>query len=292
MLHRLLLRVVVRCKAINRKASNTLNYDHTIIYNKKWDSQGTYDKAQGYQPGVAFVGTTPVYIEMRNGSMPAMYRMADSMQQCLSMLEENKINIKYFRSDSAAYQKDVVKEMDDRGIEFFIRAKKQRINQEFMVPFFWRNSKKISSRLEITSQEYEFGDKVYRLVVTRATNAAGESNVRGILTNNWEWSDEKVFYFYNARGAAERNFDDLKNNFNWGRLPFSIMEENQVYLLIQAIGNVFYRFCVKTFSQKLGWFGEEIRLKRFRFLFIDVSAMHDNGNVFIHDQRDYEILLM
>lgn len=34
-------------------------------------------------------------------------------------------------------------------------------------------------------------------------------------------SKVKAIHFYNQCGTMERNFDDIKNNFNWKRLVFS-----------------------------------------------------------------------
>jgi hypothetical protein len=37
-------------------------------------------------------------------------------------------------------------------------------------------------------------------------------------------------FFYNARGGEEKEFDVVKNDFGWNKMPFSKMEQNAVFL--------------------------------------------------------------
>ncbi|MBA7520755.1 hypothetical protein ES705_12852 [subsurface metagenome] len=85
-------------------------------------------------------------------------------------------------------------------------------------------------------------------------------------------TDKEVFFFYNQRGAIERNFDDLKNNFNWGRLPFSFLNENTVFLIISVIAYIIYQYIINTFSTKVKFVKKTFRLKNFIFHFITVGS--------------------
>ncbi len=55
------------------------------------------------------------------------------------------------------------------------------------------------------------------------------------MTNDFEMTDDEVVFFYNARGAREREFDVLKNDFGWDKMPFSKLEQNTVFLIIMAM---------------------------------------------------------
>lgn len=44
------------------------------------------------------------------------------------------------------------------------------------------------------------------------------------MTNDLEMTDDEVVLFYNARGAEEREFDILKNDFGLDKMPFSKLE--------------------------------------------------------------------
>ena len=115
---------------------------------------------------------------------------------------------------------------------------------------------------------------------------------KGLLTNNWEITDEEVIHFYNKRGGIERNFDYLKNNFNWGHLPFSHLSENTVFMVIEAICSIIYQYLVAKFSRKLPFLKSNVRLKRFIFLFITVSAEWIGKHTLrMFTDKDYRVLL-
>ncbi|MFC1226810.1 IS1380 family transposase, partial [Pedobacter sp. BG31] len=58
----------------------TLDYDNTIIFNEKQDSQMTYKRDYGYQPGVCTINEQFVlYIENRNGNSDAKSFQRDTL---------------------------------------------------------------------------------------------------------------------------------------------------------------------------------------------------------------------
>jgi hypothetical protein len=71
-----------------------------------------------------------------------------------------------------------------------------------------------------------------------------------ILTNDFEMTDDQVVFFYNARGGEEREFDVVKNDFGWNKMPFSRMEQNAVFLLIMAMCKNLYVHVSLNSSQK------------------------------------------
>ena len=83
-------------------------------------------------------------------------------------------------------------------------------------------------------------------------------------------NDKEVIEFYNQRGASEKIFDEMNNDFGWGNLPFSFLEENTVYMLLTAMCRNFYLYVVEKFSQKLDFIENTFRLKKFIFRFIVV----------------------
>jgi transposase len=62
-------------------------------------------------------------------------------------------------------------------------------------------------------------------------------------------SNDQVVNFYNQRGAIEREFDVLKNDFSWNKMPFSHIEQNTVFLIITAICRNLYEFIINSFSK-------------------------------------------
>ena len=54
---------------------------------------------------------------------------------------------------------------------------------------------------------------------------------RVILTNEWDMAEEEVIQFYNQRGAKEKVFDQMDNDFGWHSMQITdkagIFEECQ-----------------------------------------------------------------
>lgn len=92
------------------------------------------------------------------------------------------------------------------------------------------------------------------------------------MTNDLEMTDDEVVLFYNARGAEEREFDILKNDFGWDKMPFSKLEQNTVFLLIMAMCRNLYAHIIEKFSQKVKSLSPNFRIKKFIYRFICIPA--------------------
>ena len=134
--------------------------------------------------------------------------------------------------------------------------------------------------------------KKRRFIITRKLDDPDSNNYMGILTNNETMTDKEVYYFYNKRSAIERNFDDLKNNFNWDRLPFSFLNENMVFLIISAIAYIIYQYIINAFSKKVDFVKKNFRLKNFIFHFITVGSEWIDQNILkLYTNKDYQVLI-
>ena len=83
---------------------------------------------------------------------------------------------------------------------------------------------------------------------------------------------DEIITFYNARGASEKKFDVMNNDFGWSHLPCSFMSENTTFLLLTAMAANFYLFLIKKISKVFKELKPESRIKRFLFRFIAVPA--------------------
>lgn len=281
-------------KKLNVISTDVLDYDNVIIETEKYDACWTYEKTRGYQPGVAFLGQVPVYIEGRNGNSPASFKMKETLRRCLELLDSRDIPVKYFRSDSAAYQFDIIQLMDAHKIDFFIRADTtQHLKSEAKLINNWQKVSKHNQTFEVGEMIYipfvtkNKKEKKYRAIVKRVKDKDGQYKYYSILTSNKSMNKIEVLNFYNKRGAMERNFDDLKNNFNWKRLPFSYLNENLVFMVIGAISNIIYQYLIKKFSKKLDFVKRNFRLKNFIFHFITVSAIWIRDKLKLFTDKNY-----
>ena len=122
--------------------------------------------------------------------------------------------------------------------------------------------------------------KEYRLVVTKEARRDGQINIftgeacnySPIMTNDFEMTDDEVVFFYNARGTEEREFDELKNDFGWNKMPFSKLEENTVFLLIMAMCKNLYVHIIGMFSKRVKFLSPNFRIKKFIFRFICIPG--------------------
>lgn len=135
---------------------------------------------------------------------------------------------------------------------------------------------------EVASIEYApFGEeKTYRYVISREKNKDGQCNIfsqdsfiyRAIMTNDRESNDLEVILFYNQRGGSERIFDEMNNDFNWSKLPFSFLQENTVFMIIMAICRNVYHFLLEFISKKVDFIKPNYRLKKFIFRFMVIPT--------------------
>ena len=122
--------------------------------------------------------------------------------------------------------------------------------------------------------------KTYRLVVTKIKRSDGQINLftgeafnyRGIITNDEEMCNEQIVNFYNQRGTIEKEFDVLKNDFCWDKLPFSKLEQNTVFLIITAICRNLYNHIIHVFATRFKGLSPSFRIKKFIFRFICIPA--------------------
>ena len=85
-------------------------------------------------------------------------------------------------------------------------------------------------------------------------------------------SNDQIVKFYNQRGAIEKEFDVLKNDFVWNKMPFSKLAYNTVFLVFTAMCRNIYSYMIKLFSGKCKNLSSKFRLKKFTFRFICIPA--------------------
>jgi hypothetical protein len=305
-LNTLLSGIIRHCRLIKLNAANVMDYDNVVLPNDKCDSKRTYKHVDGYQPGVAFINRLPVYIEGRNGNSPAKYLMAETLKEAFKNVDW--INVKYFRSDCAAYQKSVINVMETQeGLEFFIRIMSSpdlllEISSQVKS---WQEIIINKQTMEMASIDYcPFGEeKPYRVVVHRKKRADGQIDLfsqtcydyYGIITNNSTMTDQEVVEFYNQRASIEPNFAYLNNDFNWAHLPFSWLDLNTVYMILSAVSFVLFEFIKKIYGKKLSFVKQSMRIKSFilRFMAVPVKWIRSSRQTYlrVYSQKDYHPIL-
>ncbi|MFC2138408.1 IS1380 family transposase [Bacteroidota bacterium] len=279
--------------ALLNKQNNILDYDNTLLFTDKADAANTYLKRRGYCPGVGIIGNNIVYIENRNGNSDAQTLQQDTLTRMFNLLKSSGIRINEFRADSASYQLSTLHVISQNVEKFYIRARmNETLNEAIKRIDNWEEviiNKQIQYRGSVNFIPFEHIAKrnkqqhllnTYRLVVTKEKRKDGQINLftgeafnyHAILTNNYEKSNNEIVLFYNQRGAIEREFDVLKNDFAWGKMPFSKIEYNTVFLLLTAICRNLYNHIIMVFSKKIDFLSSHFRIRKFIFRFICIPG--------------------
>jgi hypothetical protein len=101
--------------------------------------------------------------------------------------------------------------------------------------------------------------------------------------------------FQNQRGACEKIFDELNNDFDWKKLPFSFLKQNTVFMLVMAMCRNFYLHLLNVFSKKVSFVERTYRLKKFIFRFVIVPFKWIRTSrqkvLKLYTQKEYPLLV-
>lgn len=253
------------------KKDLVLDYDNTIIFTDKADAKMTYKREYGYCPGVGIIGSDIVGIQNRNGNSVVYALQEKTLETMFENLKQEGITIDAFRADSGSYKFDIINTVNRYVNKFYIRVKMRPIIYQAITKvgdwkeiktkdgrtLFRGSSKFIPFKRAAQNQKNKDLLREYRIVVTKENNLDGQLNVftneacvyTCIMTNDYEKSDDEIVFFYNQRGAVEREFDVLKNDFGWKYLPFSKLEQNTVFMLFTAMCRNLYAYTLFKNSQ-------------------------------------------
>jgi hypothetical protein len=283
-MNRLMVKQLMICNQLSAKYTEyTFDYDNQFLPADKYDAKRSYKHADGYFPGIASINNMPVYLENRNGNSNVKYKQSETLVRAYGLLDEFDIKIKRSRMDCGSFSQEIVKTVETNSEYFYIRAQRcdnlyEQINQIKT----WLTVEIGFKQYEVASIEYApFGkNKVYRYVISREKNTDGQCNLftgdhylyRAIMTNDYEKNDLDVILFYNERGGSERLFDEMNNDFNWNKLPFSFLHENTVFMIIMAMCRNMYHFLIEYISKKVDFVKPFYRLKKFILRFVVVPT--------------------
>ena len=213
---------------------------------------------------------------------PVKFHQADTQSRAFKLLHSYGLHIGIFRADCGSYSEDIIRTVDGNCRIFYIRA----IHSASMYSRIqdireWR-------RVEIGSQETEVAsvmstqfmeDSHYRIVVQRTKEKDSTPDLFGdrytyrcIITNDWDSEEKSVIETYNKRGARERDFDRLNNDFGWKHLPCSFLNENAVYMILTAFCMNFFSYFIRAVSSVFTSLSPTSRVKKFVFHFTAVCA--------------------
>ena len=280
-LNALNLEMLVDSKIVTPNELYDFDFDNQFIPCEKYDSKKGYKMKEGYFPGIATIGKHIVYFENRNGNSNVKFKQAETLQSAYDLLKTKNISIDRSRMDCGSFTKDIIKVVEANSKRFYIRAQRcEELSSQIRALKEWETVQVGLLDVEVSSIEYApFGEeKMYRYVVSREKNNTGQTTVffnddfvyRAIATDDKDSSNKEVIEYYNQRGAGERIFDEMNNDFGWKNLPFSFLQENTVYMMLMAMCRNFYLIILERISKKVSFVKSNFRLKKFIFRFVVV----------------------
>lgn len=282
-LNELLIDMLLALGQIRSGETMDFDFDHEFLEAGKYDALWTYKGFHGYSPALAMLGDYIVGVENRDGNAPVTFMQEETLERFFLRIIAAGIKIGRARMDCGSYTRKVIEMCLKHCNTFYIRAEHcQSITDLVNNPL--RDDWK---QVEINYENYEVhsfpflnfeGIDHLRLVVQRKPKKQadlfnGGYDYRCILTNDWDMEDEEIIRYYNQRGAKERTFDQMDNDFGWKHLPKSFMNENAVFLLITAMCCNFYKYIIaQDFMSEHFGIKKNARMKQFVFRFMAVPA--------------------
>jgi len=223
-----------------------LDVDATEIEAEKQDAQWTYHHVQGYMPLVGYVNGICVGQEFRDGNVSPGAGILPFAKKCEAALPAGKPI--YFRSDSAAYQAEVINHYSQPGHTFTITAdldaavKGEIKNLPESVWRPYRRAQGIATDREIAETVHTMKEtkQAFRLLVLRWLNPQPdlfetERYCYHAVATNREESAAEVIWKHNGRGQSENWHKELKLDVGMEQMPCGQKQANALYFAIGVL---------------------------------------------------------
>ena len=271
----------------------TLDIDATGIEADKQTAKMTYKGFKGYMPMVGHIAENGLIVgdEFRAGNESPSARNLSFIKHCARQMPKRK-TITALRSDSAAYQAEIINYCEQRGIQFAIGADLDEAVLKAIktIPADdWESYK--NGYIAETIHCMEKTQEAFRLIVIRrpyqGTLFAQEDNrlkYTVIATNRIE-SPEDVVAWYNQRGeCSENRIKELKIGFGMERMPCGQLKANAMFFRIGTLAyNLFRLFVLNTLAPS--WHRHQVQTVRWRLYQIAGKIVFHAGQVYLKVRR-------
>jgi len=231
--------------------------------------------------------------EFREGNVAPATRNLYFIKYCARQMPKGK-RIAFLRSDSAAYQAEIINYCEQNRIQFAIGADLDEAVLEAIraIPDKdWKSYK--NGYIAETIHSMNKTKEAFRLIVIRRSyqsNIFAQEDVSVkytvIATNRME-SAEDVVTWYNQRGDhSENRIKELKIGFGMERMPCGQCEANAVFFRIGVLAYNLYRlFLLKILSTS--WHRHQVQTVRWRLYQIVGKIVFHGGQVFLKVRRGF-----
>lgn len=267
----------------------TLDIDATGIVAEKESAKKTYEGFKGYMPMTGHIAENGLILgdEFREGNVGPAAMNLEFLKYCIKQMPKAK-EIGAVRSDSAAYQAEIVNLCEDNNISFAIGAGLDKavletvktIPKEDWEPY---QNGHIAETVHCMNKT----EKAFRLIVIRrpsqkemfAYEDTGKKYT-AVASNKTE-SAEEIIEWYNKRGeCSENRIKDLKIGFGMERMPCGQFEANAVFFRIGVMAyNTYKLFVLHALDRS--WHKHQVQTVRWRLYQIAGKIVYHSGQTFL-----------
>ena len=288
-------RLVFRALRSEPTSDYTLDMDATVIGAEKRAAQMTYKGFKGYTPLLCHLAENGLVFasEFREGNVSPQEGNLSALKRCVRLMRQGsggKKRIKYFRSDSAAYQSAILDYCEDHGIKYAVGADLDSAVREAIAQIPVSRWRPINGgHLAETVHSMNKSKHSFRLLVVKRC-AQGhlfgevEEHLTAIASNREE-DAEDVLAWYNQRSdKSENRLKELKDGVGLEGLPCGDFAGNAAFFLIGVMAyNLFRIFELKALGPE--WSNCRLRTVRWRFYNVAGKLVSHGGAVWLKVSR-------
>jgi hypothetical protein len=307
----------------------TLDTDATYLETEKNCAQVNYRGEKSFSILLSFISNLDLCVrsDYRNGNIAPATGIADHLQYALKLLKRHNKRLKYFRSDSAAYNSEVINlcmAQENRVVFTITAAKNSAVKADIkkIEPHEWqrlrdRHGFDTGRQYATVIHAMEKTHDSYTLIVQRWPNpdydlftAAGVADERRtpsrmeaveasapepycyhvIATNDDDRTPKEIIEFHNQRGDAENYNKEIKNGFGMDYAPSRKLAANAVWF---EIGKLAYNLVIalKRLLLEPAWWRKTIATLRWELLSIPGKVIRHGRQLYLRVARRHCELL-
>jgi hypothetical protein len=235
--------------AVTGKKGSTLDIDGTIIEAEKGDAKKTYKGVYGYHPLLGIIAESGMIIgsDFREGNASPQSGLKEFIESCRRNYNQE---IKFVRSDSAGWQKDIVDYCNEQAIGFTITADHTEPVLEAIKSIpeeQWQrglDKDGVKEDYDIAETIYCFGTKKRQVrLVAKRTKLKSQYDlflnysywIVGTNLKEEQTDCQSVIHFHQGRGSMEKTIGELKHQLNINHLPCGQFNANCLYFTIGVL---------------------------------------------------------
>lgn len=278
----------------------TLDTDATPIETRKLGYEINYNGISCHSVLLSFLSELDLCLtdDYRNGAAHAGSGILKQLNSSHKMLSSLGKRLKYFRSDSAAYQNNIINFCFDNQIIFTITADEnssvkddiKSIQNKDWQPLFdkdgFRTDREYASTVHTMNGTKESFTLITQRWQDKQQNLFGIYNYYIIATNDFERNPQDIILFHNKRGNAENYNKEIKSGFGMEHVPSSSFLSNAVFF---RLGSIAYNLTIalKKLVLKESWSTKTISTIRWQLIFIAGKVVYHGRQLLLKLNKSY-----